>query len=284
MNKKFALVGDRHGYWPDFQYSIEKAKAKGASALIVLGDAGFNFYLNQRDDALKKKVDFPIYCVRGNHEERPEKIPEMAFKWDKDVMGYVYYQPQYPLIKYFMDGHCYIIDGYKCLVIGGAYSVDKYYRINNYMQNNGWCGWFEDEQLNALERARIASQYEGSSVDFVLTHTCPYSYEPRHLFLSGIDQEMVDDSMERWFDELFKSINIKYAWICGHFHEDLYLAPYIEMLMHHVETLDESAACWTAYRKAETAGKQVPVSNFDWHMAFSPCYPFWEIMIGGSLI
>ena len=53
-------------------------------------------------------------------------------------------------------------DFYKALVIPGAYSVDKYYRIKN-----NW-SWFENEQLNEQEREnclRLIEKY--SKIDFL---------------------------------------------------------------------------------------------------------------------
>ena len=50
------------------------------TALIILGDAGINFYLNKTDKKNKKIINntgYIIYCVRGNHEERPENIETM---------------------------------------------------------------------------------------------------------------------------------------------------------------------------------------------------------------
>lgn len=45
--------------------------------LIVLGDVGINYYLNEEDRNYKeylKKLNLKLFCVRGNHEERPENI------------------------------------------------------------------------------------------------------------------------------------------------------------------------------------------------------------------
>ena len=54
--------------------NIENPEEMG---IIILGDAGLNFYLNQTDDRHKKelvKYGFQIYCVRGNHEESPANL------------------------------------------------------------------------------------------------------------------------------------------------------------------------------------------------------------------
>ena len=41
----------------------------------------------------------------------------------------VWVEDKYPNLLFAKDGEVYDFDGYKCLVIGGAYSVDKYWRI-----------------------------------------------------------------------------------------------------------------------------------------------------------
>ena len=76
------------------------------TAIIILGDCGLNFYLNEIEKKHKKMLndmDIKIYCVRGNHEERPENISSMEIYWDKIVDNYVYCEHEYPNIKYFID-------------------------------------------------------------------------------------------------------------------------------------------------------------------------------------
>ncbi len=45
--------------------------------LIILGDAGINFYLNERDIKLKEELyqlPLTLFCIHGNHEERPDLV------------------------------------------------------------------------------------------------------------------------------------------------------------------------------------------------------------------
>ena len=45
--------------------------------IVILGDAGLNFWLNNTDKKYKKLLNsmgYYIYCVRGNHEQRPELV------------------------------------------------------------------------------------------------------------------------------------------------------------------------------------------------------------------
>lgn len=56
-------------------------------------------------------------------------------------------------------------------------------------------------------------------VDIVLTHTCPYKYIPREMFLPNIDQTTVDNSTEVFLDEIEEKLNYQ-KWYCGHYHTD----------------------------------------------------------------
>ena len=190
---------------------------------------GLNFYLNELDIKNKKAVNntgFYIYAVRGNHEERPERL-NMGQYWDTNVKGYVYYEPEFQNIRYFMDGGEYEINGRSILVIGGAYSVDKWYRLlrAGYTGEEALradpkkCGWFKDEQLTNEEMLRIEEKIEGRHFNHILAHTCPFSWEPTYLFLRGLDQSTVDNTMERWLEDIVEHCSWDNYWF-GHFHGD----------------------------------------------------------------
>jgi 3-oxoacid CoA-transferase subunit A len=150
-------------------------------------------------------------------------------------------QPAYPNIYYALDkGGIYNIDGRKTLVIPGAYSVDKWYRLQQ-----GW-SWFPDEQLKPREMAALEILAAGQHFDLVLSHTCPYSKMPTDLFLRGIDQSRVDNSMEFWMDQLIEKITYDiHCW--GHFHADRLEAPGCEMLFQEVESLEDIEERWRRY-------------------------------------
>ena len=125
----------------------------------------------------------------------------------------VWYEDAYPNLLFARDGDIFDIEETKHLVIGGAYSVDKFYRLeHNYL-------WFPDEQPTAEIKAYVEEQVTKHQIDIILSHTCPFKYEPREAFLPMIDQSSVDDSTERWLDKIEKTANYK-AWLCGHWHID----------------------------------------------------------------
>lgn len=228
MIKTFLITGDTHG--DIYRYKFLEQYPAETAALIVLGDAGFNYYGQGKDLLTKAGASMwenYIYCVRGNHEMRPEDVEGMQEMFDEDVGNVVCYETEFPLIRYFKDGLIYNICGYRTLILGGAYSVDKDYRIAR-----GW-KWFHNEQLSEEEMNNIYETYKNEEIDVILSHTCPLSCQPTHLFLSGIDQSTVDNSMERWMEKVKQDFDWK-VWLFGHYHRDLYIEPGVEMLLSNI--------------------------------------------------
>ena len=208
------ITGDTHGQFQRIELFCQVMQTTKADTMIVLGDAGFNYYGGSRDAKLKKKVNaYPIrlFCIHGNHENRPQNIS--TYVEGTFCGGKVLYEPAYPDILFAIDGEVYELDGYRCIVIGGAYSVDKFYRLEK-----GY-GWWLDEQPSPEIKARVEEKLAaiGNEVDIVLTHTCPRKYEPVETFLDFIDQSTVDKSTEDWLDRIEGQISYK-KWYCGHYH------------------------------------------------------------------
>ena len=239
--------------------------------IVILGDSGLNFWLNNTDKKYKKllnSMNYHIYCVRGNHEQRPELIKNMVLVNDENVNNVVYMEEAFPNIRYFVDGKIYNLLGYKCLVVGGAYSVDKWYRLARagYSKDEvdiadpKKCGWFKDECLTTVEMTNIMKEVEGETVDFILSHTCPLSWEPTDLFLSCIDQSTVDKSMEVWLDELKNKVEWKY-YLFGHYHSDRIERPHVEQFYQEYEDVESIIARWKKYDKT---------GELDWYLPKSP--------------
>ena len=219
------VMGDIHGKIP-LKLKELKDRANENIAVILLGVVGANYYGGKRDKYFKEdlnNIGVPFYCLRGNHEARPQNISGMEKAYDCYAQNYVYMEYEYPNIKYLIDGYEYFFMGLSCLALGGAYSVDKWYRLQN-----GW-KWFADEQLTDEERQDILSFWTGEFTNVVLSHTCPYSWQPTDLFIGAVDQSTVDNTMEIWFEEVVKNVMWD-KWLFAHFHETRDLAPNIKML------------------------------------------------------
>lgn len=269
MITKWFVTGDLHGRLGLDRFKNIKEQLNSSVGIIILGDAGFNYYLNSTDHKMKMaaaEYGCYFYCVRGNHEARPEDIESMTLVWDDNVNGKIYMENEYPHIRYFQDGGIYTINGYSVLVIGGAYSVDKYYRLwrvglteeNN---NPKISGWFENEMLNMNEMANIFKLVNGQSFDVILTHTCPISIEPTDLFLDEVDQSSVDKTMERFLERIKNNVQWG-VWCFGHFHRDRLERPHMEQYYTDIEDLETIINRWK--------NNDVP-----WWFVKSPHY-FWE--------
>lgn len=254
MIERWIITGDCHGQFSRFKH-LDKTPN---TAVIILGDVGLNYHLNENDYAAKKglckKYPFTFYCVRGNHEERPGKIPGMKLVQDENVGGPVWMEEEFPRIRYFCDWGFYTIDGLSVLVIGGAYSVDKPYRVTQ-----GW-KWFKDEQLAQYEMAACMRNVEGREIDLVLSHTCPLSLQPTDLFLRGLDQSTVDNSMEIWMEQLAHKFEWK-LWLFGHYHADRVEWPHVEQFYYEMELLTDILARWKKYDET---------GELDWWVPRSP--------------
>lgn len=210
------ITGDKHADFSEVYEFCERCNTTTDDILIVLGDAGINYFANKRDNILKSELkNYPItfFCIHGNHEERPENIGTYKTKLFHD--GIVYYEEEYPNILFAKDSEVYNFNNNKTLVIGGAYSVDKYYRLM-YGYN-----WYSSEQPDDIVKKKVIDKLNelNNKIDIILSHTCPYKYIPREMFLSGIDQSKVDNSMEYYLDEIEENNKYK-LWYCGHYHTD----------------------------------------------------------------
>lgn len=210
------ITGDTHGDFRRIAYFCDTIETKREDIMIILGDAGINYFSGERADRLKEQLaDIPItlFCLHGNHENRSQNISTYhELQWNG---GTVFVEDKYPNLLFAKDGEIFNIGGQKCIVIGGAYSVDKLYRLQN-----GY-GWWEDEQPSKEIKAAVQENLAAvnNTVDVVLSHTCPFRYIPREVFLSGIDQSTVDNSTEKWLDSIEEHLFYK-KWYCGHYHTE----------------------------------------------------------------
>ena len=208
------LTGDTHGDFAQaVQFCLEQNTTKD-DILVIMGDAGINFTATERDARVKavlQEVPVTFFCIHGNHEMRPFTIDTYhEAPWHG---GTVYVEDAYPSLIFAKDGEIYDLDGKKTIVLGGAFSVDKFYRLKM-----GY-PWFADEQPSDEIKAFAEEQLEkaGWEVDTVFSHTTPLKYVPREMFLQTIDQRLVDDSTEEWLDTIEDRLTYR-KWYAGHFH------------------------------------------------------------------
>ena len=208
------LTGDTHGDFIRIQAFCEKQQTTPSDILVILGDAGINYHGGTRDEIKKtllSHLPITVFCIHGNHEERPEHIP--TYRLTEWHGGQVWVEPDYPNILFAKDGEIYDFGGKKAIAIGGAYSIDRQTRVIY----GG--GWWSDEQPSEAVKRRVEARLERENwtVEYVFSHTLPLKYEPTETFFSSIDQSTVDRSTEAWLDTIEQRLTYGH-WYCGHYH------------------------------------------------------------------
>lgn len=240
------ITGDIHGDTSRFlELKYFCKDTPDAEWIICLGDVGLNYYgKDSNGEQYIKKVasEIPakLFCIHGNHERRPSREDgyQIVEVEEGSIQGFMWWNSDYPNQYFAVDSCEYMINtstGEKrALVCGGAYSVDKYYRLKR-----GW-NWFADEQPTEIEKKLTMMAAKDASnvpIDIMLTHTCPLRFEPTELFLDGIDQSTVDTSTEEFFDELYDAFpaDHKPMWYFGHFHGNKYTDKYVMLFDDIIE-------------------------------------------------
>lgn len=208
------ITGDKHGDFLSVFDFCSRTETSREDILIILGDAGINYHLNARDRELKEllsKLPITFFCIHGNHEERPYKIPTYKEKVCFGATAYV--EDAYPNLIFAKDGEVYTIDSNKIVTLGGAYSIDKYIRKITGRP------WFPTEQAdeNIMQFARENLERHEWKVDYVLSHAAPTNFEPRWAFIPGLPQELVDKKTIQWLQSVESKLEYK-CWFCGHYH------------------------------------------------------------------
>lgn len=114
-----------------------------------------------------------LLCIHGNHEVRPQSLPERYHEEDCFEAA-VMMEDVFPNILFVVDGEVYDIEGFSTIAIGGAYNIDKLWRRENGLP------WFVDEYPSVQTKQRIEQVPAARDwkVDVVLLRTCPAKYTP----------------------------------------------------------------------------------------------------------
>lgn len=224
------LTGDIHGE----AFALESRLLDGdgkplvgeGDTLVCLGDVGLLYgeYLMGDLRRLMTRLPCDVVVMRGNHDARYcRDMRSGAFAHGRVLErswcgGTVLYDRKCPNILYVPDeGGLFTIEGRSCLFVPGAFSVDGEWR-----RSRGY-PWEPEEQLTDSEMDALLVLARENRIDYVLSHTCPLSWEPHlcDLFLQVVDQARVDHAMERWMDGLLDVVAPTLrGWYFGHYHAD----------------------------------------------------------------
>lgn len=258
------VTGDVHGFFGRVERFCSRVGTQVPDVLVVLGDACVNYWGDEADEALKRRLarlPLTFLFVHGNHEMRPEGMG--AYRERAWREGRVWAEDAYPNLLFARDGSVFDLEGARCLVIGGAFSVDRDLRVADGRP------WFADEQPDASARAEVerACGRAGWRVDYVLSHTCPLDARPATAFRARACHAAADTSTEEWLSGLGRRLTYR-RWLHGHF---------------HVECVEEGRAVWSlfksvvelssgrvAYSAADDARAVAGAGPLAWHGRLAP--------------
>jgi len=204
------ITGDVHRDFERISLFTKKYQTTKDDFLIILGDVGINYYLDESDKKLKEELkDLPLtlLCVHGNHEERPENIP--GYKIKEIFNGEVFIEDEYPNIIFLKDSEVYNIGGKSVLVIGVAYSIR--HDVEKFL-SMGY-RYFDSEQPSSQTREKVLNLVEENpNIDILLSHTCPYKYQPVEAFYTNVLQDSVDKTTEHFLDIVEDKLKKMVLW------------------------------------------------------------------------
>lgn len=175
---RLLIIGDTHGNtgWVRF-YIYPVALVVGADAIVQLGDfgawehtsAGLDF-MNEVGDAAQD-AGIPLYWLHGNHDKH--SLTTELYK--SDQRGFLSCRER---VFYIPQGHSWQWEGVRLRSFGGAYSVDKQWRVQADRQRGRTeYLWFPEEEMSDGEMTRLLAVDHGKK-EIILSHDKPFSSKP----------------------------------------------------------------------------------------------------------
>lgn len=199
------FLGDIHGDVRPIHKWLENFAEKG-DTLIQVGDFGIGFKSMNKwilEDLAKesKKIGVDILVIRGNHDS-----PQL-FK-DNLKIGNLEFLPDYTLRE---------IEGKQIFFIGGAISIDRYWRVQD-------IDYWRGEEIN-MDLGKV----QGIACDTVVTHSAPSIFELTTKDFSNIkwaidaDPSLLEElpKERNYLTDVFNTFcetKIPTNWWTGHFH------------------------------------------------------------------
>lgn len=206
--KNLCIVGDIHGEFRELVWNITQKGLKD-TAFIVAGDFGLGFYKRGYYDTVYLKIKGKlskngncILGVRGNHDN-PEYFDPESEELFID----------YPEFKALPDYTRLYWGDREILVIGGATSVDKAWRIKEESKSGNKLWWENERPLKDLSRINLKE-------DIIISHECPLCLGPVLVRDNMMDLDTYHDILEdrKYFDKVIKESRPNNYYF-GHYHK-----------------------------------------------------------------
>ena len=201
------LKGDIHGNLFEVIEFINRFELGENDNIIILGDCGIAWRKDRKDLDQNIKLwnecsnGVKLYFLDGNHENFNilNSLPI------ENNMGKIADN-----IYHLRRGQIYEFEGKKILVCGGADSIDKYRRVENFT-------WWKEETISQETIDNIPAGH----YDYVLTHCCPRSiFDNNRVYLSTLqflNENKINHNSEDMLEQLKDKITFDH-WYFGHYH------------------------------------------------------------------
>lgn len=201
------LKGDIHGNLFEIIDFINRFNLGKNDNIIILGDCGIAWRKDKKDLDQNIKLwnecgnGVKLYFIDGNHENFNilNSLPI------ENNMGKIADN-----IYHLRRGQVYEFENKKILVCGGADSIDKYRRIENFT-------WWKEEAISQ----ETIDDIPAGHYDYVLTHCCPRSiFEKNRIYLSTLqflDENKINHNSEDMLEQLKNKITFDH-WFFAHYH------------------------------------------------------------------
>ncbi len=202
------ITGDTHGEQNRILQIEEKTGIGEGDHLIVCGDFGYLF----RDDPTEngflddlERRPYTVCFLDGNHENFNAIYSYPTETWNGGRIHRIRQN-----VIHLMRGQVFDLGGKRFFTMGGAYSIDKYMRLEN-------VSWWKEELPTSPEYREAAANLKeaGWRVDHILTHTAPTEIVRR----MGHSPDAHDAELCGFLEWIMHEAEFK-RWFFGHWHTD----------------------------------------------------------------
>jgi hypothetical protein len=198
MSIRVILAGDAHGNTGYMITLINRAENAMADRVFVLGDFGYWEHTQDGIEFLNdvnkyaRRSNVTVYFLDGNHDKTNLLLEKYGN--NKDDEGFLIVRPW---IRYAPRGHRWTWGATKFAAFGGAYSVDKAWRLdqerkrsltiermnafrepgNQLSLDTSGTLWFPEEEMTDADMERFLE--DRNRVDIILAHDKPVASTPR---------------------------------------------------------------------------------------------------------
>lgn len=206
------VTGDCHQKYEKIFNFIKRFELTEDDIIIVCGDMGLFWDADQKDaqywiEEYEKRCNgVHLFWIDGNHENF-----DIIDSWKCEKIMY----DNSTHIHYIPRGCTTWLNGKRCLFMGGADSIDRFWRKD-------FIEWWPQEQITQKQIDDVSIEY----YDYIFTHCGPYTevFKNRGFLytLGNVNENNAIHTSEKMLDQIAHNIDFGH-WYFGHYHQDIKL-------------------------------------------------------------